>query len=71
MLYRLTWAPHILVPDGEEEESSLDSRPLVVVEGGCKAGDIIRKTQEAGLTVPLGVRLSVGAGLWLQGGIGH
>lgn len=25
----------------------------------------------AGLTVPLGARPSVGAGLWLQGGIGH
>lgn len=62
---------HILAPNGEEKESPLDSRPLVVVEGGCKAGDIIRKTQEAGLTVPLGARPSVGAGLWLQGGIGH
>lgn len=25
----------------------------------------------AGLAVPMGARLSVGAGLWLQGGIGH
>ncbi|KAL3476284.1 hypothetical protein BJX99DRAFT_270567 [Aspergillus californicus] len=45
--------------------------PLVVVEAGCKTGDIIRKTMHAGLTVPLGARPSVGAGLWLQGGIGH
>ena len=34
-------------------------------------GDIIRKTMAAGVTVPLGSRPSVGAGLWLQGGIGH
>lgn len=44
---------------------------LVVVEAGCKAEDIIHETMEAGLTVPLGARPSVGAGLWLQGGIGH
>ncbi|KAM0321089.1 hypothetical protein ACHAPQ_009717 [Fusarium lateritium] len=44
---------------------------LVVAETGCKTGDIIRKTMAAGLTVPLGARPSVGAGLWLQGGIGH
>lgn len=45
--------------------------PLVVAEAGCKSGDIIRETMAAGLTVPLGARPSVGAGLWLQGGIGH
>lgn len=45
--------------------------PLVVVESGCKSGDIICKTMEAGLTVALGARPSVGAGLWLQGGVGH
>ena len=45
--------------------------PLVVAESGCKIGDIIDKTMAAGLTVPLGARPSVGAGLWLQGGIGH
>ncbi|KAJ5660483.1 hypothetical protein N7507_006934 [Penicillium longicatenatum] len=44
---------------------------LVVVESGCKTGDIIRETMAAGITVPLGARPSVGAGLWLQGGIGH
>ncbi|KAK6445091.1 hypothetical protein FP744_10001339 [Trichoderma asperellum] len=58
---------HILTA-GEDGSSS---DPLVVVEAGCKTGDIIRKTMEAGLTVPLGSRPSVGAGLWLQGGIGH
>ncbi|KAK4174906.1 hypothetical protein QBC36DRAFT_332641 [Triangularia setosa] len=45
--------------------------PLIVVESGCRAGDIIRKALADGLTVPLGARPSVGAGLWLQGGIGH
>lgn len=44
---------------------------LVVAEAGCKMGDIIQQTMEDGLTVPLGSRPSVGAGLWLQGGIGH
>ncbi|KAJ5630342.1 uncharacterized protein N7484_010442 [Penicillium longicatenatum] len=44
---------------------------LVVVESGCRTGDIIRETMAAGITVPLGARPSVGAGLWLQGGIGH
>ncbi|KAG4438454.1 hypothetical protein IFR05_006064 [Cadophora sp. M221] len=48
-----------------------ESRALVVVESGCKTGDVIGKTMETGLTVPLGACPSVGAGLWLQGGIGH
>ncbi|KAI9799435.1 MAG: hypothetical protein M1825_004535 [Sarcosagium campestre] len=48
-----------------------DSDSLVVAEAGCKTGDIIRNTMAAGVTVPLGARPSVGAGLWLQGGIGH
>ena len=48
-----------------------NSSSLVVAEAGCKTGDIIRKTMAAGVTVPLGARPSVGAGLWLQGGIGH
>ncbi|KAK0660081.1 hypothetical protein QBC41DRAFT_331187 [Cercophora samala] len=47
------------------------SGSLVVAESGCSTGDIIRKCLEYGLTVPLGARPSVGAGLWLQGGIGH
>ncbi|KAF5659582.1 phosphoribosyl transferase domain-containing protein [Fusarium heterosporum] len=53
--------------DGREE----DSKALVVAGAGCKTGDIIQATKSAGLTVPLGARPSVGAGLWLQGGIGH
>jgi adenine phosphoribosyltransferase len=57
---------HIL-PAGEH----LDSGSLIVAGVGCKTGDIIRKAMAAGLTVPLGARPSVGAGLWLQGGIGH
>ncbi|RDL36265.1 uncharacterized protein BP5553_06877 [Venustampulla echinocandica] len=63
---------HILTA-GEEDERKSDSNSssLVVAEGGCKTGDIVTKTMAAGLTVPLGARPSVGAGLWLQGGIGH
>ncbi|RHZ58401.1 uncharacterized protein CDV56_108098 [Aspergillus thermomutatus] len=62
---------HILLggEDGGEADPDFDS--LVVAEAGCKTGDIIRKTMTAGVTVPLGSRPSVGAGLWLQGGIGH
>jgi hypothetical protein len=44
---------------------------LVVVGAGCTSGDIIHKIMAVGLTVPLGSRPSVGAGLWLQGGLGH
>ncbi|KAM0497115.1 hypothetical protein ACHAP8_007016 [Fusarium lateritium] len=58
---------HIVQNTGE----SIYEHPLVVAGSGCKAGDIIRATQIEGLTVPLGARPSVGAGLWLQGGIGH
>ncbi|KAK4119869.1 hypothetical protein N657DRAFT_684049 [Parathielavia appendiculata] len=57
---------HIL-PVGEDSDSS----PLIVAGAGCKTGDIIRKALAAGLTVPLGACPSVGAGSWLQGGIGH
>lgn len=44
---------------------------LLVVEAGCKTGDIIKQAAARGVTVPLGARPSVGAGLWLQGGIGY
>ncbi|KAM3553728.1 hypothetical protein ARSEF4850_006785, partial [Beauveria asiatica] len=44
---------------------------LIVAGAGCKSNSIIQKAMAAGLTVPLGSRPSVGAGLWLQGGIGH
>ncbi|KAF9248239.1 CAZyme family AA7 [Penicillium roqueforti] len=62
---------HIITAEDSGLESGLDSVPLVVAEAGCKVGDIVRKTMAAGMTVPLGARPSVGAGLWLQGGIGH
>lgn len=61
---------HILTAE-DGGESGSDSAPLVIAEAGCKTGDIVRKTMAAGVTVPLGARPSVGAGLWLQGGIGH
>ncbi|KAI4131781.1 MAG: hypothetical protein LQ347_002835 [Umbilicaria vellea] len=62
---------HILTAGEDGGDSGSDSGSLVVAEAGCKTGDIIRKTMAAGITVPLGSRPSVGAGLWLQGGIGH
>ncbi|KAF3049264.1 hypothetical protein E8E11_010062 [Didymella keratinophila] len=49
----------------------IDCDTLVVAEAGCTTGDVITKAMAAGVTVPLGSRPSVGAGLWLQGGIGH
>lgn len=45
--------------------------PVIVAGAGCKTGDIIKEALQKNLTVPLGARPSVGAGLWLQGGIGH
>lgn len=62
---------HILMAGEDGANSGSYSGSLVVAEAGCKTGDIIRKTTAAGVTVPLGARPSVGAGLWLQGGIGH
>lgn len=62
---------HILTARENGGDSGSDSGSLVVAEAGCKTGDIVRKTMAAGVTVPLGARPSVGAGLWLQGGIGH
>ncbi|KAH9845370.1 phosphoribosyl transferase domain protein [Teratosphaeria destructans] len=44
---------------------------LAVVQIGCTSGDIVSKAMDQNVTVPLGARPSVGAGLWLQGGIGH
>jgi adenine phosphoribosyltransferase len=62
---------HILKTTEDKIKSSSDPFSLVVVESGCKTGDIVAKAVAVGLTVPLGARPSVGAGLWLQGGIGH
>lgn len=62
---------YILTTGEDGEDSGSDSSSLVVAEAGCKTGDIVHKTMAAGVTVPLGARPSVGAGLWLQGGIGH
>ena len=61
---------HILTAE-DRRESGSGYAPLVIAEAGCKTGDIVRKAMAAGVTVPLGARPSVGAGLWLQGGIGH
>lgn len=62
---------HVHIVTGEKSEGDLTPSSLVVAESGCTTGDIIRKTMAEGLTVPLGSRPSVGAGMWLQGGIGH
>ena len=44
---------HILTA-GEGRKAGSECSSLVVVEAGCKTGDIIRKTTAAGETVPLG-----------------
>ncbi|KAI0906242.1 phosphoribosyl transferase domain protein [Ustulina deusta] len=62
---------HVVAAGENEGEGGSDSASMVLAEAGCKTGDIIRKTMAVGLTVPLGARPSIGAGLWLQGGIGH
>ncbi|RMZ70453.1 phosphoribosyl transferase domain [Pyrenophora seminiperda CCB06] len=62
---------HVLKGVEDDEEFGLISNSLVVAETGCKTSDIISQTMREGLTVPLGSRPSVGAGLWLQGGIGR
>lgn len=62
---------HIVQSVGDGNSAEPHPSPLVVVGAGCKTGDIISKTLEADITVPLGARPSVGAGLWLQGGLGH
>ncbi|KAL2193139.1 phosphoribosyl transferase domain protein [Corynascus similis CBS 632.67] len=59
---------HVVV---SEDECGEYSGTKILAGVGCATGDIVRKAMEAGLTVPLGARPSVGAGLWLQGGIGH
>ncbi|KAK7419925.1 hypothetical protein QQZ08_010628 [Neonectria magnoliae] len=56
---------------GSGVKSGPELGSVVVAEAGCKTGDIVREAMAAGLTVPMGARPSVGAGLWLQGGIGH
>jgi adenine phosphoribosyltransferase/phosphomevalonate kinase len=62
---------HILAIRNDEGTACFGSGSLVVAGAGCKTGDIIHTSMAAGLIVPLGARPSVGAGLWLQGGIGH
>ncbi|KAJ5949345.1 hypothetical protein N7454_000929 [Penicillium verhagenii] len=62
---------HIVTAKDGEKASSGASKSLLVAEAGCKTEDIVRRAMAAGFTVPLGSRPSVGAGLWLQGGIGH
>jgi len=62
---------HVLKEVGDVEDQDIAFTSLVVAGAGCKTANIIRKTLYEGLTVPLGSRPSIGAGLWLQGGIGH
>ncbi|KAI1308512.1 phosphoribosyl transferase domain protein [Xylaria venustula] len=61
----------IIESEKDEQDGASDSTSLILVEAGCNTGNIIQETIAVGLTVPLGSRPSVGAGSWLQGGIGH
>ena len=47
------------------------SNMLLIAGSGCTSGELACKAMEVDLTIPLGGRPSVGAGMWLQGGIGH
>ncbi|TGO43870.1 hypothetical protein BOTNAR_1136g00010 [Botryotinia narcissicola] len=64
---------HVITSNNDVHDANTRLVPnsLILAEAGCKTGDIIREAMKFGLTVPLGSRPSVGAGLWLQGGIGH
>ncbi|QYS93725.1 Adenine phosphoribosyl transferase [Trichoderma simmonsii] len=62
---------HVQAPTDNGTDPDFHSGSLIIAGAGCKTGDILRAAMAAGLTVPLGARPSVGAGLWLQGGLGH
>lgn len=62
---------HVHIVKEEQDQEEPRSTYLVVAEAGCTTEEIIRRTMKEGLTIPLGSRPSVGAGMWLQGGIGH
>ena len=62
---------YVLTTEEQGVPVTVDCNAFVVVEAGCTTGDVIKEAMAAGVTVPLGSRPSVGAGLWLQGGIGH
>ncbi|KAA8621660.1 P-mevalo-kinase multi-domain protein [Pyrenophora tritici-repentis] len=62
---------HILRAVGDEGKPDPISNSFVIAGTGCKTDGLISQAMCEGLTVPLGSRPSVGAGLWLQGGIGH
>lgn len=58
-----------ITPDTVHYDYDYDT--MAMVGAGCTINDVVRVTMAAGVTVPLGARPSVGAGSWLQGGIGH
>ncbi|UKZ73748.1 hypothetical protein TrVFT333_001398 [Trichoderma virens FT-333] len=62
---------YVQTPGEDEKNPDSSSNAFIIAETGCKTGDIIRTAMAVGLVVPLGARPSVGAGLWLQGGLGH
>ncbi|KAJ5720724.1 uncharacterized protein N7483_008658 [Penicillium malachiteum] len=62
---------HALGHGDRDAGSPYKNYSMVVAQGGSKTGDIVREAMSAGMAVPLGSRPSVGAGLWLQGGLGH
>lgn len=62
---------HTVIAETEGEGPNFDSTPLVIAEAGSNTRGIIRRSMAVGLTIPMGACLSVGLGLWLQGGIRH
>ncbi|KAK4104070.1 hypothetical protein N658DRAFT_443870 [Parathielavia hyrcaniae] len=55
--------------EGGEEEGGSGLRAHAFA--ASTTGDLVRTAMRSKLAVPLGARPSVGAGSWLQGGIGH
>lgn len=60
-----------LLAPGDSDRPRSNSSPLAIVGAGCTTRGVVSATMQRGLTVPLGSHPSLGAGAWLQGGIGH
>ncbi|KAH5170517.1 hypothetical protein HBH77_230290 [Parastagonospora nodorum] len=62
---------HVLQDGSWIKGDDVKDGPLVIMGAGSTTGQVVSETLKSGMTIPLGSRPSVGAGLWLQGGIGH
>lgn len=60
-----------LLAAGGSDRPRSNSSPLAIVGAGFTTTDVVSATMQRGLTVPLGSHHRLGAGTWLQGGMGH